>query len=174
MADWPSPTGSPATLELVRAGARTRHRRIRVHLAAAQELMGAIAADAPLGLEVAAQFENLTALLVRHCAHEEQILWPALAALADAARRELPRPPLPFPTLLHPVRWMEGQHARLREQLDRLRQLAESGTPAAGAAEPWHRFCDSLARLDAVVADHSHFESEVLYPEALEVERRLG
>lgn len=174
MAQWPSPSGSPTTLELVCADARARHQRIRVQLAAVQQLMGALTTDDPTGLDIAIQVEHLAVLLERHCAHEEQILWPALALLAEAVRQGQPRPPLPFPTLLHPVRWMEGQHAQLREHLDGLRQQADARTPPRGTAEPWRRFRDGLAALDAAVADHSHFENEVLYPEALEVERRLG
>lgn len=75
--------------------------------------------------------------------------------------------------MLHPVRLMENEHARLRERFDHLRQLAEALPPPTAAAARWRETCEGLATLHAEVADHMRFEEAVLYPEALEVERRL-
>ncbi|MDH4066128.1 MAG: hemerythrin domain-containing protein [Acidobacteriota bacterium] len=155
------------------AAADARHQRVRVNLANVTRLLEAVAGDGPPAPELVAQFEDLAAFLERHCTREEQILWPALEALADAARQGQPRPPLPFPTMLHPVRLMEGEHAGLRERLDRLRQVTQRSASSDVGGERWRNVCEGLAALDAAVVDHVRFENEVLFPLALVVESEL-
>jgi len=156
------------------AAADARHRGVRASLAAVSELLPTIAGDGPPAPELLARFEDLAVFLERHCTREEQLLWPAFAALAEAARRQQPRPPLPFPTMLHPVRLMESEHTQLRARLDHLRDLTVELALPVDAVDRWRKVRDGLATLTAAVADHERYEDEVLYPEALEVERRLG
>ena len=174
MAKRPSPPSRPADLDTLCAAADSRHRALRANLTEVSRLLAAVAEDGPPAADVLAQFQDLATFLDRHFTKEEHILWPALAALADAARQGGPRPPLPFPTMLHPVRLMEGEHARLHERLDELRQATAGLAPPVAAAERWQRACESLAAFDAAVIEHVRFENQVLFPLAIEVEGQLS
>lgn len=116
--------------------------------------------------EVAEQIES-------HLAKEEHLLFPAIAALSIAERGDARRPPLAFATVLHPIRFMEAEHARIEMAVDRLRELARAVPEPDTLSPSWHRCMMRLAQLDAELREHHRTESEVLFPQALELERRL-
>ncbi|HUU34469.1 MAG TPA: hemerythrin domain-containing protein [Vicinamibacterales bacterium] len=139
--------------------------------------LGTLAAREPQLLpalaETRAAFGELADQLVGHLAKEETILFPALVALAQAAREGASRPPLPFPTVLHPIRMMESEHARLEQGLERLRAVAGDFALPADASDAARRCYVELGRLDREVRAHLLAENDVLFPRALELERRL-
>lgn len=175
MADMPSPHGRSVALdELCDYAAARRHHELRLDVRRVADLLRTLSDDGPPTPQVIEQYEDLATFLELHLAKEENILFPALVALAEAARAGQPRPPLPFPSVLNPVRLLEVEHARLHELLDRLRAVTAELAVPAEAGEPWRRAYEALASLDAALAEHVRFENEVLFPQALEVERQLG
>jgi regulator of cell morphogenesis and NO signaling len=129
--------------------------------------------QAPGLTETRAAFSELAELLLAHLAKEEAILFPAFAALAQAAREGTSRPPLPFPTVLHPIRMMESEHARLEQSLEQLRAVSNDFRVPAEASNAARRCYLELARLDREVRAHLLAENDVLFPRALELERRF-
>ena len=138
------------------------------------ELLTSLAEAGPPAPQILEQYEALAAFLELHLAKEENILFPALVALAEAARTGQPRPPLPFPSVLNPVRLLEGEHARLHDLLDRLRDATVGLALPVDAGGRWRQAFDALAALDSALAEHVRFENEELFPKALETERQLG
>ena len=118
-------------------------------------------------------FELLAQSVQAHLAKEENLLFPALEALAEADREGRARPALAFPTVLHPIRVMEAEHARIEAALDRLQGMTHAFTASDGASERWRHCLADLSRLDADLREHHRTENEVLFPRALELERRL-
>ena len=118
-------------------------------------------------------FDDIGDRLRAHMAKEENILFPALAALAHARRDRLARPALPFPTVLHPIRVMETEHERVAELLTRLRAMAGTVVPPAGSERLWRRCVREVEALDGSMRAHMRFEDDVLFPRALELERLL-
>jgi regulator of cell morphogenesis and NO signaling len=141
--------------------------RIRSRLAtlATREPAGAAA-------DVHRTFVDLADRLLAHLAKEENILFPALAALADAERAGASRPPLAFPTILHPIRVLEGEHERLMTGLAAVEALTGGvdGPPVDGA---WRAVLDDLATFRSELVAHIAFEADVLFPRALELDRRM-
>lgn len=131
-------------------------------------------ASAPLAAAVRAAFADLADTLASHLAKEENILFPALAAMAQAERDGSSRPLLPFPTVVHPIRLLEGEHARIELAMAKLRELTRGFTPPDGASEALQRGFRALARLDAELKEHLHVEGDELFPRALDLDRRLG
>ncbi len=123
--------------------------------------------------EVRAAFSDLADQLTSHLLKEEAILFPAMAALAQADREGKNRPPLPFPTVLHPIRMMESEHARIAGLLEQIRLATSGFIVPDGAPESWHRAVRALARFDEAMQAHLHAENDVLFPRALELERHL-
>lgn len=129
--------------------------------------------DSPHLVEVRDAFGEFGDLLLGHMAKEENILFPALVALAEAARARRGRPALPFPTVLHPIRMMETEHARLELCMARIRALTDGFMVADGSSDAWRQIVDELARLDDSLRAHLRIENETLFPLALDVESRL-
>jgi regulator of cell morphogenesis and NO signaling len=116
---------------------------------------------------------DLVQQLKGHLSKEEHVLFPALRALAQAEREGGNRPALPFPTVLHPIRVMETEHARIETTMARLRALTQGFAPQDDASVAWRQCLTQLAQLDADLREHHRTENEVLFPRALELERRL-
>jgi regulator of cell morphogenesis and NO signaling len=116
--------------------------------------------------EVAEQIES-------HLAKEEHLLFPALTALSIAEREGGRRPALAFATVLHPIRFMEAEHARIEMAIDRLRELARAVGEPDSLSPNWLRCMADLAKLDTELREHHRAENEVLFPRALELESRL-
>ena len=139
--------------------------------------LGALGAREPLEVpalaETRAAFGELADQLLGHLAKEETILFPALAALAQAEREGASRPPLPFPTVLHPIRLMESEHAHLEHGLERLRAATKDFDVPPDGSDAWRRRYAELARVDREVRAHMLAENDLLFPRALELERRL-
>lgn len=118
-------------------------------------------------------FDDVSEQIASHLAKEEYLLFPAIASLSAAEQAGARRPALAFTTMLHPIRLMESEHARIEGALDRVRLLArlvpESGTPSPD----WQRCMADLTKLDTELREHHRTENEVLFPRALELERRV-
>jgi len=142
--------------------------RIRGQLAEALERE-----PAAVPVALPALFAALADRLLSHLAKEENILFPALAAMAEADRTGRGRPPLPFPTLLHPIRVMEAEHARLADALDELTAVAHDFTAPAEASEATRRLMAELSGFRDHLAAHLSVENDVLFPRALDLDRRL-
>jgi regulator of cell morphogenesis and NO signaling len=142
--------------------------RIRARLAAlaAREVSGAA-----LGLHEA--FAAIAERLLAHLAKEENILFPALTALAEAERMGRSRPPLAFATVLHPIRVLEAEHARLTTGLEALDAVARELGPVLKNDPAWRVLLEDLAAFRADLVAHVTFEAEVLFPRALELDRRV-
>lgn len=123
--------------------------------------------------ETRAAVADLAEQLKGHLSKEEHVLFPALVALAQAEREGGGRPALPFPTVLHPIRMMETEHARIDATMGRLRALTHEFAPPDDASAAWRRCLAQLSELDADLREHHRKENEVLFPQALELERRL-
>ena len=139
-----------------------------------RQLLELAGADSGPSLQEArAIFDGIVDQWRAHLAKEENILFPALGALARARREHLGRPALPFPTVLHPIRVMEGEHDRVVQLLVRLGAVAEGMNPPAESRTRWRRCAGELAGFDAALRAHMRFEDDVLFPRALELERHL-
>lgn len=141
-----------------------------------QEDLGRLADD-DCAAGVLAETRTVVADLVQqvksHLLKEENLLFPALSALAQAEREGAKRPALPFPTVLHPIRMMETEHARIEAVMARLRALTRGFAPEDHATVAWRHCLTQLAQLDADLREHHRTENEELFPRALELERRL-
>ena len=117
-------------------------------------------------------FTSFATMLEAHLAKEENLLFPALTALSDAERTGCGRPVLPFATLLYPIRMMEAEHLRIEHALDTLRDFSAYASTQASSPQ-WQRCLGALHVLDEQLRSHDRFENEVLFPAALELERRV-
>jgi regulator of cell morphogenesis and NO signaling len=118
-------------------------------------------------------FTDLADQISAHLSKEENLLFPAFAALAVAEESGKPPSALPFVTVLHPIRVMEADHSRIEEELERLHEIVLTVAEVDTRSESWRRCMSDLAALDANLREHHRTENEILFPRALELERRL-
>jgi len=148
----------------------THHRYLWEELplldALAEKVAGVHGSRHPELAEVRRLVAALRADLEPHLAKEEQILFPAISALARGHERGLPMP------LANPVRVMLAEHDRAGELLAALRTAAaDFAVPADGCAS----YQSLYERLDALEQDtHLHIlkENHTLFPAALALDER--
>ena len=76
-------------------------------------------------------------------------------------------------TVLHPIRVLETEHARIEAAVERLLDLALEVPEGERVTAGWRRCLAELAELDHELQEHHRSETEILFPLALEIERRL-
>jgi regulator of cell morphogenesis and NO signaling len=137
------------------------------------EMASMNATAAPSAMEhVRLAFADVAGQIESHLAKEEHLLFPAIAALS--ADRDAHHPPPVFVTVMHPIRLMEAEHARIESGIAQLRELARAVPEPDSLSPHWQRCMTRLAQLDTELREHHRIENEVLFPRALELERRLS
>ena len=69
---------------------------------------------------------------------------------------------------------MEGDHDRAGDDLRRMRELTHDFAPPADACNTVRALLDGLEHLEEEMHQHVHLENEILFPRALDLERRLA
>jgi regulator of cell morphogenesis and NO signaling len=131
------------------------------------------AAPSPQLSSLRAMFDDLADQIRANLAKEENLLYPAIEALSAAERQRVRPAPLPFVTLLHPIRVMETDHVRIEEAVERLRDTMRATNGPCRRLHAWHQCSAQLSALDAELHEHHFIENAVLFPRALELERRV-
>jgi regulator of cell morphogenesis and NO signaling len=111
-------------------------------------------------------FAALREELEPHMFKEEQILFPAIRHMEQAASR----PEFPFGTVANPIRMMEHEHDAAGNGLTRIRKLASDFSVPDGACNTYRVMLDGLRMLEEDTHRHIHKENNILFPRALELE----
>ena len=124
--------------------------------------------------EVVSLIGELTADLLPHMLKEEQVLFPYVDQLEDAAagRRAAPTPF--FGTVKNPVRMMMIEHDRVGELLASLRAVSDDYTAPESACFSYRELYRRLAELELRTHEHIHVENNIYFPGAVALEDRAG
>ncbi len=158
---------------------RRHHEKTRKLLSEIEELtVEAIGSAGPLRggniAELRRAIETFAADMERHLFEEETALFPYFRELDAFARDAGPRPHLLCGSARYPIsaRWKE--HEDTGENLAGLRKLAEGYMSSPSDPEAICRLRLKLRELEDELEEHIRLENEVLFPLALETERKLG
>ncbi len=114
--------------------------------------------------------ETMNMELCDHMLKEEEILFPRLQALEDAARAGVtPRPAL-FGSVVNPVGHLMHDHADTSAWLRSIRTLTHDYKLPDGACLSYQELYQGLSDLEKDLREHIHLENDVLFPRALEFE----
>ena len=119
-------------------------------------------------------FTRLCADLKPHMFKEEQILFPYIVALAEAADQNRPVPFAPFGTVNNPIRMMMREHDTAGEILRELRALTSDYKVPADACISYKTLYQALENFEKDLHQHIHLENNILFPKALELEDALN
>lgn len=142
-------------------------RRVLPPLAAHTQKLAAVHGSRhPELREVALLTQDIAAEMNVHMAKEEGVLFPYIAAVAEAVQNGRPVPRAPFGPIDNPIRMMEEDHDATGAAMARIRKLTENyRVPEDGCTT--YRVC--LQELEAFEQDlhaHVHLENNVLFPRA--------
>lgn len=122
---------------------------------------------------VRALFTALSEELFAHMMKEERILFPYLDRLAAAERHETAAPGATFGSAEAPISRMIAEHDDAGELLAKMRGLAHGYQPPEDACPTYRALYHGLAEFERDLHQHVHLENNILFPRALELERRL-
>jgi len=119
---------------------------------------------------VAAAFENVSLELGQHMMKEEHVLFPYIRELGDGGWSVLRSSP--FGSVENPIRMMEREHREAGDEMQLLRMLTSGYTPPDDACTTYRVCFAELAQFERDLHRHVHLENNVLFPKAVELERR--
>ena len=137
------------------------------------KVIGAHGANHPELLHVRDLWQKLCADLTPHMFKEEQILFPYMIALAQAADHKWAAPFAPFGTVNNPIRMMMREHDTAGEIVRELRTLTSDYKAPADACISYQTLYQALENFERDLHQHIHLENNILFPKSLAMENTL-
>lgn len=159
---------------------RTHHQTVRQELPRFVELSQRIATKhgsrSPHFKKVAELIERLRDELFAHLAKEEQMLFPYIVRLEEAAEDPSLAPSSCFRSVAQPISVMLQEHDSAEGLVAKLRELTNGFEAPSWACPRNSAFHAGLAAFEADLRQHVHIENDLLFPRAiaLETESRQG
>jgi regulator of cell morphogenesis and NO signaling len=120
------------------------------------------------------QFQELNRDLEPHMLKEEQVLFPYIIQMEEAAKNNRTLPVPPFGTVRNPVRVMMAEHDAAGDILREMREVSSDYTVPEDACISYQTLYGALAALEADLHQHIHLENNLLFPRAAEMEASLS
>ena len=123
--------------------------------------------------ELIAAYELLQRLstdLTTHMFKEEQILFPHIRNMEQAAVHKAPAPFAVFGTVNNPVRMMMMEHDIAGEILRDLREVTKDYALPSDACISFQTLYQALENFERDLHQHIHLENNILFPRAIELE----
>lgn len=167
--DKPAPAVNPAAFppeQLADYIVEKHHRYLRDELPRLHAMSARVAqvhgGHTPALVEVYEVFSGMAAELADHMMKEEQVLFPAIRAMARGESAPMP--------LDSPIACMLHEHDDAGAALARMRELTNGFTPPPEACNTYRALFAGLAELEEDLHVHIHLENSVLFPAAKALE----
>lgn len=152
---------------------KTHHRKIRANGPGIQELIDSTVSEYPVMAEVGLLFAESLEDLESHLMKEEQVLFPFLYELCDAALNGERMGAMHCGSVIHPISVMKMEHASEIERYDRVRALTNNFTAPEGASEALVEAMDRLKDFVEALLEHIHIENDLIFPMAEQLENSV-
>ena len=119
---------------------------------------------------IQAIIQTLKHELVVHMLKEEQILFPHILRMEEAAKRHEPAPPAFFGSVVNPMRMMMMEHDTAGQALEEIRKVSSNFQLPPDSCASFDAFYRALPEFEADLRHHIHLENNVLFPRALTLE----
>lgn len=120
--------------------------------------------------QVEALFSDVADELTMHTMKEEKILFPAIVQMEEQGPTAVAVSP--FGTIQNPIRMMMMEHDSAGAAFEEMRKITDGFTVPADACISYRTLYQALAEFEADLHQHVHLENNILFPRALELERR--
>jgi regulator of cell morphogenesis and NO signaling len=111
-------------------------------------------------------YADFAAEMESHMMKEEKMLFPMIR------RMEADEPAAGGPGVDNPIRAMEHEHDDAGRAMERMRELSGGYQTPADGCNTFRAMLDGLAQVELDTHRHVHKENSILFPKALELERR--
>ncbi|MRT16107.1 iron-sulfur cluster repair di-iron protein [Vitellibacter sp. q18] len=123
--------------------------------------------------EIEALVTQVVQAMAAHQRKEELILFPFIKKLVTAERENGEVPAIHFGTVENPIKMMEEEHEEAGEIMRKIAKLSNNYTPPQGACNTYRAFYAKLDEFEQDLHQHIHLENNILFPKALNLEKRL-
>lgn len=108
--------------------------------------------------------------LIPHMLKEEQVLFPYIEQLEDAARNSLPAPTPFFGTVRNPIKMMIQEHDTVGDLLRELHSASQGYAVPSDGCTSYRALYQALQELEQDLHQHIHLENNILFPRAVTLE----
>lgn len=108
--------------------------------------------------------------LLNHMMKEEQVLFPYIIELQEAADGRTAKPHPFFGTIRNPVTMMLTEHDTVGDMLRNIRELSSDFTAPSDACVSYRTLYEALEGLERDLHTHIHLENNALFPRAISLE----
>ena len=121
---------------------------------------------------IAAALGQLDNELTQHLTKEETVLFPYVTSLEKSVSQGTARPQSCFGTVANPIAMMSEEHDAAGSLIAEIRRLSKNFTTPEDACPTFHAFYDGLREFEQDLHQHIHLENNILFPRAIELEKR--
>ncbi len=118
--------------------------------------------------------DEVNAELSGHMVKEERVLFPYIKELVLASTNEKVLQAAHFGTVQNPINMMEMEHELVGKNLDDIRVLSNNYTLPADGCASYSLLYKMLDEFENDLHLHVHLENNILFPKALDLERKLN
>lgn len=109
--------------------------------------------------------------LLSHLVKEEQVLFPYLLELDEAAQTGRPAAPMHCGSVVHPIGVMRMEHEAEAQRYTLITQLSNGYTPPERSCTSYKRMMSELKAFMTALYEHIHLENNIIFVRALELEQ---
>ena len=155
----------------------THHTYVREALPALTEYTTKIARvhgeNHPELITIAKHFAAVASELNAHMPKEERVLFPYIRRLneADKTGATVVRPG--FGSIQNPINMMELEHEAAGSSMEAIRELSNNYTVPADGCTTYNLAFAKLQEFESDLFQHIHLENNILFPKALELEKKV-
>jgi regulator of cell morphogenesis and NO signaling len=156
---------------------QVHHRRARQMLIDLIELNGRVAAGHaaryPHLWQIKNSLEDIARKLIPHMATEERYLFPYISSMDQKVPDVSMVVPL-YGTVQYPLQSLRHEHGEDLALIERISDITNRFTPPPDACPRFRIFYNMLGEFTSELREHIELENDVLFPRAVEAERRAG
>ncbi len=108
-----------------------------------------------------------------HMKKEELILFPFIKKLVKTEKVGGAVPAIHFGTVENPIKMMEAEHEEAGDIMRKIAELSNNFTPPQEACNTYRAFYSKLEEFEQDLHQHVHLENNILFPKALNLEKKL-
>ena len=124
-------------------------------------------------IEIAKKFAGVAQEFRQHLIKEEDILFPYIKQLVQVNSRHAKAEAPFFGTVKNPIKSMMAEHENAGDEFYEIRNLSSSYTPPEDACNTFIAAYQELKDFEEDLHKHVHLENNILFPKAIELEKRL-
>lgn len=108
-----------------------------------------------------------------HMMKEEQILFPYIKSLLEAQKSNQPRPRPFFNTVVNPINKMMNEHDTAGDDIKELKELTKDFSVPESGCNTYRITFSKLKEFEEDLFHHVHLENNILFPEAIKLEKQF-